>query len=53
VNKRPGLAVQNANAEGVGRRIEFVRGRLDGAEYRPVTERVTLAKSWDAGGWSA
>lgn len=53
VNKRPGLAVQNANAEGVGRRIALVKGKLAGDEFKPVAERVALAKAWDSGGWSA
>lgn len=52
VNKRPGLAVQNANAEGVARRIEFVKMRLKDVEFRPVAERVRLARDWDKAGWS-
>lgn len=53
VNKRPGLAVQNANGEGVGRRIEFVRGQLAASEFKPIRDRLELAKSWDQGGWTA
>jgi len=51
VNKRPGLAVQNANAEGVGRRIDFVKARLKDAEFEPVARRVELARGWDKAGW--
>lgn len=53
VNKRPGLAVQNANAEGVSRRIALVKTRLAELEFKPVAERVALAKAWDLAGWSA
>ncbi len=52
VNKRPGLAVQNANAEGVGRRIALVKGKLADSEFKPVAERVALARAWDKAGWS-
>jgi alpha-L-glutamate ligase-like protein len=51
VNKRPGLAVQNANGEGVGRRIEFVKAKLGDAEFKPIRERLRLAREWDQGGW--
>ena len=51
VNKRPGLAVQNANAEGVGRRIDFVKARLKEAEFEPIARRVELARGWDKAGW--
>jgi alpha-L-glutamate ligase-like protein len=53
VNKRPGLAVQNANGEGVGRRVALVKERLGEVEFKSVAERVELAKAWDKAGWSA
>ncbi len=53
VNKRPGLAVQNANGEGLARRIDFVSRQLGELETLSPGERLRRAFAFDQAGWSA
>lgn len=53
VNKRPGLAVQNANGEGIARRIGYVVDRLEELETLSYRERLERALAFDKAGWVA
>jgi len=51
VNKRPGLEIQNTNLAGLLARLRFVEERLPENGFKPVSERVELARKWDRKGW--
>jgi len=51
VNKRPGLGIQNANADGLLRRLRFVEGMHPAYEQAELSERVKLAIEWDRLNW--
>ncbi|MEW6035847.1 MAG: sugar-transfer associated ATP-grasp domain-containing protein [Candidatus Micrarchaeota archaeon] len=51
VNKRPGLGIQNANLEGLLRRLRFVEGKLAEVEHLPLEKKVDLVMEWSEKGW--
>jgi len=51
VNKRPGLEIQNANADGLLRRLRFVEDMYPRYEETELSERVKLAMEWDRLNW--
>ncbi|MFX1508095.1 MAG: alpha-L-glutamate ligase-like protein [Promethearchaeota archaeon] len=51
VNKRPGLEIQNANADGLLRRLKFVETKLSKYENYEPTQKVELSIKWDQQKW--
>ncbi|WP_435118057.1 sugar-transfer associated ATP-grasp domain-containing protein [Halolamina sp. C58] len=53
VNRRPGLGIQNANMDGLLRRLRFAESRADDVQFVTAHERVRRAMWWAEQGWEA
>ncbi len=51
VNKRPGIEIQNANLEGLLKRLKFIERRLDKIKFKDVDERIKLSKEYNRRNW--
>ncbi|MBR9690940.1 hypothetical protein GOV08_04620 [Candidatus Woesearchaeota archaeon] len=51
VNKRPGIEIQNANLEGLLKRLKFIEERLDKIRFGSISKRVSLSKKFNDLKW--
>ncbi len=52
VNRRPGLGIQNANVDGLLRRLRFVEAQDTGVRFLGAEERVAHAIEWARQDWA-
>jgi alpha-L-glutamate ligase-like protein len=51
VNRRPGLGIQNANMDGLLRRLRYVEAHGDPDQFHSAYDRVLRSQEWTTGGW--
>ncbi|EMA56894.1 sugar-transfer associated ATP-grasp domain-containing protein [Halorubrum kocurii] len=51
VNRRPGLGIQNANMDGLLRRLRYVEDHGDHGQFQSATDRVRRAQEWAKQDW--
>ncbi|MEZ3163889.1 sugar-transfer associated ATP-grasp domain-containing protein [Halorubrum sp. RMP-47] len=53
VNRRPGLGIQNANMDGLLRRLRYVETHSEPGQFHSAADRVQQAQQWASQDWKA
>jgi alpha-L-glutamate ligase-like protein len=51
VNKRPGLEIQNANMQGLLKRLKFIEDKLSSIRFLDIKDRIELVKKYNKEKW--